>query len=339
MKPATDMTKTAQNKLIAEIIELIESRDNILLSSHVGPDGDSLGSQIAFYYYLKSLGKNVCIYNQGHIPHYFHGFKDIDLVEVDPEKWIVPDSGFELVIIFECTARDRIGDVNSLIKDDMDIINIDHHLENGGYGKYNFLDPKASSVGEMIHRIFEQAGYDLSKGAAVFLYIAIMTDTGRFHFASTTSEAFRIAARLLEKGIDIKSITDQIYFNHSPDQMRFTALIISRMETFLDGRVCFLTLPSEEMKKRNLKYGDMEGLVEWTMRMRDVQVGALFKDMKPDFTKISLRSKGEVDVCKVAQQFDGGGHLNAAGCHMETDLESAKKKLLDALKGLLVDDD
>ncbi len=339
MKPATRMTKTEQTKIIAEIIELIETRDNILLSSHVGPDGDSLGSQIAFYHYLKSLGKNVCIYNQGHIPHYFHGFKEIELVEVDPEKWIVPDSGFDLVIIFECTARDRIGDVNNLISDGMDIINIDHHLENGDYGIINFLDPKASSVGEMIHRIFKQAGYEPDREAATYLYIAILTDTGRFHFASTTAESFNIAAELLETGIDIKGITDKIYFNHSPEQMRFTAKIISEMETFLDGKVAFLTLPSEEMKKRNLKYGDMEGLVEWTMRMSNVQVGALFKDMEPDFTKISLRSRGKVDVCKLAQQFEGGGHMNAAGCHIANDLDTAKKKLLNAIEVLLSNDD
>lgn len=339
MKPAVGMTKTAQSKIIAEILDLVEQRDNILLSSHVGPDGDSLGSQIAFYQYLKSLGKNVRIYNQGHIPHYFHGFSDVNLIEVEPEKWIIPDSGFDLVIIFECTARDRIGDVNNLIQDGYDIINIDHHLENSGYGKINFLDPRASSVGEMIHRIFKQAGYRLNREAAAYLYIAILTDTGRFHFASTTVEAFRIAAELLETGIDIKSITDQIYFNHSPEQMRFTASIISQMETFLDGKVCFLTLPSAEMQKRNLKYGDMEGLVEWTMRMHDVQVGALFKDMEPDFTKISLRSKGRVDVCKVAQKFEGGGHLNAAGCHIAGDLNTAKKKLLDVIKGLLSNDE
>ncbi len=335
MKPAAGMKKAAQSKIIAEILDLVEKRDNILLSSHVGPDGDSLGSQIAFYHYLKSLGKNVRIYNQGHIPHYFHGFKDVGIVEVDPEKWVVPDSGFDLVIIFECTARDRIGDVNNLIKDGMDIINIDHHLENNNYGVINFLDPRASSVGEMIHRIFKQAGYRLNREAAAYLYIAILTDTGRFHFASTTAEAFRIGAELLDAGIDIKEITDQIYFNSSPEQMRFTAMIISQMETFLDGKVCFLTLPTEEMKKRNLKYGDMEGLVEWTMRMRNVQVGALFKDMESDFTKISLRSKGKVDVCKIAQQFEGGGHLNAAGCHITADLNTAKKKLLNVIEELL----
>ncbi len=327
--------KTTLNNLIDDIIQLVDEKRKILLSSHVGPDGDSLGSQISFYYYLKSLNKDVYIYNEGHIPHYFHDFPDIDKVIVEPDRWIVPESGFDLAVIFECTQIDRIGDVSNLIGDETDIVNIDHHLENTEYGRLNYIDVRASSVGEMNYRILRQAGFKIDMQAAEYIYTAIMTDTGRFHFSSTTPECMRIAAEMIEIGVNVKDLTDKIYFGHSENQVRLMADIVSRMELFLDGKVCFLTLRKEDLQNYGLKYGDMEGLVEWTMRVRGVEVGALFKDISPDFTKISLRSQGNIDVCRLAKKFDGGGHLNASGCHMKTDLESAKADLLRALEELL----
>lgn len=334
-KTMMDRMKGEQIKIISDIIRGIEPSHNILLSSHAGPDGDSLGSQIAFYLYLKSLGKNVRIFNDGHIPHCFHGFDKIGLIENDPPKWMEPDGGFDLGIIFECTTLDRIGKVAGLIPDDLMLINIDHHNENRHFGEYNFVDVEASSVGEMSYRIFRQAGFKIDSEVAKYLYIAILTDTGRFHFSSTTPDSLRVAADLIDKGIDVKGITDEIYFNSSEAQLRLTGKILADMELFFGGQVCVLTLYRSELESRGLKYGDMEGLVEWTMRIRGVKVGALLKDMGDDFTKVSLRSQGDIDVCKLAQIFEGGGHLNASGCHIKAGLESAKKLLLERIRMLL----
>lgn len=324
-----------QTEIINDMLGLIHSSQNILLSSHLGPDGDSLGSQIAFYLYLKSLGKKVWIFNDGHIPHYFHDFERVGLVVIDPEKWIVPEGGFDLGIIFECTSPDRVGGVARLFTPEMKLINIDHHRENKNFGKYNLVDIKASSVGEMSYRIFQQAGFKIDAEVAEYLFIAILTDTGRFHFTSTTPESLRVAADLISTGINVKRITDGIYYNSSEAQLRLTGMILAGMELFLDGRVCFLTLRRADLEKYGLKYGDMEGLVEWSMRVRGAKVGALLKDINDNFTKISLRSQGEIDVCRLAKNFDGGGHLNASGCHINADLETAKKQLLDKIKVLL----
>lgn len=324
-----------QAKIIDDILRLIRASQNILLSSHHGPDGDSLGSQIAFYLFLKSLGKNVWIYNDGHIPHYFHGFDKIKLVENNPEKWIVPQGGFDLGIIFECTSEDRVGDVAKLLTTDMNLINIDHHRENKNFGKYNLVDIEASSVGEMIYRIFKQAGFEIDMEVAEYIFVAILTDTGRFHFTSTTPESLRVTADLISTGINVKRITDEIYYNSGENQLRLIGEILAKMELFLDGRVCFLTLRRTDLNKHSLKYGDMEGLVEWSMRIRGVKVGALLKDINDDFTKISLRSQGDIDVCKLAQSFNGGGHLNASGCHIDANLDTAKKQLLEQVKVLL----
>lgn len=320
---------------IDKILKLVKEKQNILLSSHLGPDGDSLGSQLAFYEYLKSLGKNVWIFNEGHIPHYFHSFPNHNLVETDPAKWIVPESGFDLAVIFECTSLDRTGDVSKLVSDGMEIINIDHHLENAEYGRYNYVDTGASSVGEMIVRIFKRAKFKLNLNVATYLYIAIITDTGRFHFTSTTPESMRAAADLVEVGLNVKEITDKIYFCSSQEQLRLTSQVVSQMELFYDNRVCILTLLKSDLRQYGLKYGDMEGLVEWTMRIKGVKIGVLLKDKEPDYTKISLRSQGSVDVYKLAQLFEGGGHKNASGCHINSDLESAKKKLLGSIKEFL----
>jgi bifunctional oligoribonuclease and PAP phosphatase NrnA len=324
-----------QNSIIENILNLVKSSNNILLSSHAGPDGDSLGSQLAFYLYLKSLGKNVRMYNEGQIPHYFPGIVNVDLVETDPDKWLIPDGGFDLAVIFECTSLDRIGDVSKLINKDMNLINIDHHRENSNFGKYNFVDINASSVGEMSHRIFKQAGFEINPDVAQFLYIAILTDTGRFHYTSTSPESMRVAADLVEAGVDVKNLTDTIYFNSSEAQLRLIGKILSEMEILYDGQVCFLKLLSKDLKRFNLDYSDMEGLVDWTMRIKGVKAGALLKDINNSFTKISLRSQGEINVCELAQKFDGGGHLNASGCHINADLETSREKLLKAVEEML----
>jgi phosphoesterase RecJ-like protein len=332
------MTKN-ESSLIRDIIERVESSERVLLSSHQGPDGDSLGSQISFYLYLKSLGKQVWMYNQGHIPHYFHDFKEIDLVKCEPEDWIVPEQGFDLAVIFECTSIDRIGEVKDIVAPKTDIINIDHHRENSEFGLINYIDVNASSVGEMNYRIFKQAGLEISREIAEYIFIAILTDTGRFHFTSTTPESLRVAAELIEQGIDIKALTDRIYFSNSEAQLRLTGELLASMDVVLGGRACLLTLTRSDLERYGLKYGDMEGMVEWTMKVKGAMVGALLKDLRPDFTKISLRSQRDIDVHKLAQKFDGGGHLNAAGCHIHAPLPEAKEKLISAIGELIEDVD
>jgi len=321
--------------MITNIIDLIDQKQNIILSSHMGPDGDSLGSQLAFYLYLKSLGKNVWIYNEGHIPHYFFNFANIELVVTEPDKWLVPESGFDLAIIFECTSLDRIGDVKNLVSDGMEVINIDHHLENSEYGRYNYVDPGASSVGEMILRIFKQADFKPDKLVATYLFIAILTDTGRFHFSSTTPAALRAAADLVETGLEVKEITDKIYYCATQEQIRLTSEVVANMELFYDNQVCILTLRRSALNKYGLKYGDVEGLVEWTMRIKGIKIGALLKDKEENLTKISLRSQGNVDVYKLAQFFNGGGHMNASGCQIDANLDSAKEQLVKKIKEFL----
>ena len=190
-------------------------------------------------------------------------------------------------------------------------------------------------MGEMNFRIFKQAGFKIDAEIAEYLFIAILTDTGRFHFTSTTPDSLRVTAELISTGIDIKRITDEIYYNSSENQLRLTGRILADMELFLDGRVCLLTLKRADLDKFRLKYGDMEGLVEWSMRVRGAKVGALLKDIDDNTTKISLRSQGDIDVCKLARNFDGGGHLNASGCHIDANLATAKKQLLDKIKVLL----
>jgi len=318
-------------KLVPEIIELIKSKNNIILSSHVGPDGDSLGSQIVFYGYLKSLGKKVCIYNEGHIPHSFNSFDKVKLVENDPNRWHVPQPGFDLAIIFECTNLSRIGKVRNLINSEIAVINIDHHPDNENFGRYNLVDTSASSVGEMIYWMFKSIDYQIDREMAEYLYMAILTDTGRFHFSSTTSEAMSVASDLIKLGIDFKTITDNIYFNVSEARLKLTGEVLVAMELFYNGRVSILTLRQKDLNRYKLKFGDMEGLVEWSMKVEGVEVGALLKDMSEGYTKISLRSKDKFDVCSLARKFNGGGHFNASGCHIKDDLETSKSELLKAI--------
>jgi len=312
-------------KTISEIISALNGASRVLITAHMDPDGDSIGTQLVLRDYLVGLGKTVQIYNHGTLPDKYSFLEGIDCIQTDVTKY---DFDPELVVILEATTLDRTGKVKDLLKPGVPIINIDHHVGNPMYGDINLVDENASSVAEILFKILKNTDFKLTKPIAEKLFTAILTDTGRFHFSSTTPDCLRICAELVEAGVQTRELTDKIYFSNSLKQMQVVGEVISGLELTLDGQMAMLTLTQEMLGRYGLEFSDFEGIVEYSMRVKDVTVGALFRDFDEGVTKISLRSRNGLDVATLAGKLGGGGHFSAAGVSVRLTIPEAKKELI-----------
>lgn len=322
-------------KIFRDIEALIKKGKNVLISAHMDPDGDSLGTQLALRRYLIGLGKMVSVVNQGPIPGKYKFLPDIG--EIKNINGYDSDGKFDLAIILECRDVERTGDVKNLIDNNTRIINIDHHPDNTGYGDIACLDDKAAAVAEILMEYFSEINHDIDREAAVQLYTAILTDTGRFRFNSTSRKTMEIAGKLIELGADPRYISDNVYYSMDESTMRLIGKVFSKMEFCDDGRICLIAIDNEIIRTTDFNSADTEGMAEYTLFGKGVQVGGLLREMRPGYTKVSLRSRVKFDVGALAHKYGGGGHRNASGYHLDLPLEPAREKVLRDLKEVVGD--
>lgn len=318
-------------KSLNQILKLIKKSKTILVTSHMDPDGDSVGSQLAWASFLKSFKKKVKVVNQGGIPEKYLFLDSQNLIEnIDTQDYT--DFKPDLVFILECSYLNRIGRVKKLLTPEVPLVNLDHHQDNQKFGTINILDKKASAVGELIFDLLKLAKFKITPQVANWLYAAILTDTGRFHFSSTTSKALKVSAELIELGADPKRLTDNIYYSVNVSDLRFLGYVLSQMEIQEDGKISSITLKREILDRYQINTENTEGIVDYSLLLKGVKVGILFKEIAPDKTKVSLRSQNNLDISKIAKSFGGGGHKNAAGCLLRVNLEKAKEIVIGEIK-------
>lgn len=317
-----------------EMLQALRNSRRVLLTGHVGADGDSVGSILAVARWLEIEGIPFVIANEGVIPEIYqflpglYHFKRTEDIPFDQRD-------FDCALVMEASNLKRIGRVRDLIKDECCIINIDHHPDNNNFGQLNWVDAGASSAGEMIFGLFRMGEINITKDMATNLYTAIMTDTGRFHFSNTTPAALHAVAELVELGADPPTITDQVYFQQPANKILLTGLALSSMEILSHGSLCTLTISREMLEKTQSDKGNTEGIINKTMAVDGVQVGVLFTELEPNLTKVSFRSRCDVDVSQVAANFNGGGHKQASGANLPLPLAQARKTVIDYLKDKL----
>ncbi|EQB63577.1 MAG: Phosphoesterase RecJ-like protein [candidate division Zixibacteria bacterium RBG-1] len=295
------------------------------------PDGDSIGSQLAWGSFLKRFKKQFKIINQGQIPEKYQFLDPQNLIEnIDSKNY--KDFRPDAVFIFECSYLDRIGRVQKLISPKTPIINIDHHQDNQKFGTINILDKKASAVAETIFDLLKLAKFKITPQTANWLYAAILTDTGRFRFSSTTSKCLRVCAELIDSGADPKLLTDKIYYSVNLSDLRFLGYVLSQMEIEEDGKISSIALKKEILDRYQINTENTEGVVDYSLLLKGVKVGILFKEIAPDRTKVSLRSQNNIDISRIAKAFGGGGHKNAAGCLLRVNMQEAKEIVLKEIK-------
>jgi len=316
-----------------EITGILEESNSILVASHVDPDGDSLGTQLAFAGFLRKNGKQVHLFREDVIPE-----KYLFLPEQEDIKHIheiKDDFKVDAAVILECPKISRAGNIIKKLNDNCKIINIDHHQDNEEYGDVTWVNSEASSVAEMVFEYFEVVAYQINKSTAVQLYTAILTDTGRFRFNSTSPRTMEIAGKLIGAGADSREICEQVYYNLPIGTLKLIGHTLANAEFLHGGEVCVLSIGKDILTKHETRLSETEGLAEYTLFGKGVEVGMLLKEGDDEVTRVSLRSRGKVNVAALAANFGGGGHVCAAGCSIEMPLVDAKKELLNALDVLV----
>jgi phosphoesterase RecJ-like protein len=318
-----------ENAIQSEIIGKLRQGGRVLIAAHVNPDGDSIGSQLAMYDLCRFCNCDPMIVNQDSaVPRYSFLNKHKLITVYDPQATY---ANFDVAILLEAPEKSRIGEVEKLLHADCFVINIDHHPDNGLYGRINYVDPKAEAVGVMVYKLFQEAGLPITRDNADEIYTAILTDTGRFRFSNTTSGAMRLAAELLEFGANPTRISNALYACYTEKELRLIGEILAGMEIHHDGRTCLLTSDRELRGLYGTDTDSVEGLVDFSLYTCGVKVGVLLRELESSRTKVSLRSHGEIDVAAIAKEHGGGGHHNAAGCQIAQPFAITKTLLLEQI--------
>jgi phosphoesterase RecJ-like protein len=324
------MTTTATDTTIrGRIADEIRKRQRFVLASHVRPDGDAIGSQLAMAYALWHLGKDVRIVNRDSAPEPLTVFPGVSTIQVANR---VDDPG-DAVIVMECGDLTRTG-VEGLERGF--VINIDHHLGNTGYGAMNWFDASAAACSEMVFDLVKELGVPLTPEIATHVYIAILTDTGSFHYSSISPRTFDICRQCVEAGVDPPSVARAIFDSNNLGRLKLFGAVLSRMELDAAGRIAIVQVDQKLARECGGTYEDTEGIVNLPLTVKAIEAVAFFKEASQDDWRISLRSKGDVDVNAIAKEFGGGGHKNASGCSATGTFEDLKalfeRKLLEQIE-------
>ena len=307
MSPPAMSTTATESATVAQVAEEIRKRQRFVLSSHVRPDGDAIGSQLAMAYALRHLGKEVRVVNRDAAPPPLMVFPGVSDIEIASH---VDDPG-DAVIVMEAGSLERTG-VGGF--DRGFVINIDHHLGNSLYGAVNWFDVSAAACGEMVFDLVQELGVPLSVEIATHIYIAILTDTGSFHYSSISPRTFDICRQCVEAGVDPPAVARSIFDSNNLGRLKLFGAVLSGMELDESGRLATLTVDDNLVTACGGTYEDTEGLINLPLTVKDIQAVVFFKEHGPDDWRVSMRSKGSIDINAVAKACGGGGHKNASGC-------------------------
>jgi len=310
----------------------LQQSEDIAIITHVQPDGDAIGSCLALADILERAGKKkVTLYCQDKVPallEFLHGHQKFKNSLEDGQQ-------FDLSIAVDCSDENRMGTCFAVFKAGKKSMNIDHHVSNTFYADTNLVDIKAAATGEIIYRIGKELTDNLGKHSAEALYTAISTDTGSFCFRNTTAQSYRIASELIEIGIDIERVTTLLYKTNRLERIRLLAKALSSLELFENNKIAVITITQRDLTSTGAMESEMENMVNYVKNIVGVEIGILLKEADDSTSKISLRSKGRIDVSLLAGQFGGGGHQAAAGASLPMDVEQARKEVLAAARKML----
>ena len=319
------------------VIEAIKKHKKFLITAHINLEGDSLGSQLAMKELLIGMGKEAFILDSDPVPEHYKFLPKANEVSNKLDK--IED--FDAVVVLDCPTLKRTGNVKDIIdRSGKFVINIDHHISNEKFANINWVEPNASSAGEMVCRLFKEAGVKLTKEVALSLYIAILTDTGSFNYDNTSSATHDIAGELLGYGLDPASVSESVYERRSIEDIKLLGLVLATIQINKEGTIASLEVTKDVLDKTGADLAKSEGLINFARSIDKVKVAILFKEDQKNKNKInvSFRSKGNgdtIDVNKIASCFGGGGHMKASGCVITGTLEEAKKKVLAKVEEVL----
>ncbi len=310
-----------------EVVEAIKGNGKFFLATHLNPDGDAIGSAVGFGLALRKMGKQVTVYDRDGVPEICRFLPGADMVVVEAKE---EDISGAVLILLDCNTLERAGLKGFTFERS---IVIDHHQTESPFGDVRWVEPREPATGSMVFRLLEALGQEITPDIAANLYAAIVIDTGVFRYANTSADVLEMAAYLVRAGADPADITERLYNSWSPDRYRLLCLVQASLD--LHGPVAMSIITMGMFQETGTTSDDTETFVNYPLVMESVKVSVLLKEKEAGVWKVSLRSKGDIDVSKVAVQYSGGGHRNASGCSLEGSFEEVKQKLLGSLREIL----
>jgi phosphoesterase RecJ-like protein len=336
------MTDSQTTRDLADVVAALAAADRVLIASHENPDGDAIGSMSAAAQALRGAGKQVRLYLHADSPlPREYGFLDMDGLE----RAIAPGSteGWTLLAL-DCGNESRLGpDHEQLRAGFAQVIDVDHHHDNSRFGDINYVDGHASSTAEILARVFDGVGIELSQPVAEALYVGLVTDTGRFQYRTTSPAALRLAARLVEAGADVHKVFELVFETVPMGKKRLLGRVLEHMQVYEGGRLVISHVTRDDLALVAGDEATTEGLIDDLREIDGVQVAALIREQVPlaDGTilpnRVSLRSRGSIDVSQIARKSSGGGHKQAAGFSHPGSVDQIREFIVDEVASQLAE--
>ncbi|GAB4365820.1 MAG: bifunctional oligoribonuclease/PAP phosphatase NrnA [Deltaproteobacteria bacterium] len=315
---------------LGAICRIFRERDRFLIACHENPEGDAIGSELALALALRNLGKTATVLNSDPVPAPLRFLPGADTVRHEPDG-----SPYDVAVIVDCGSPERTGRVGSELRKCPVTVNIDHHVTNGRNGEYCLIDPEAAATGVLVRRVLAAMGVPVDPAIALNLYVAVLTDTGSFRYSNANPEAFEVAGEMVRRGVDPWMVTERLYESQDPRRVRLLARVLSTLEFAAEGRVAAVTTLRKDLEEFSLGKDSLEGFINHPRSIAGVEVAVAFREEGDGEFRVSFRSKGRVDVSRIAAAFGGGGHRNASGCTIRGSLSETKRRVYEALERAL----
>lgn len=327
--PMSEINSTPENASFEQIGEVLRNHQSFVLISHVRPDGDAIGSQLALGFSLIAAGKNVRMINEDGLPDNLAFMAGSEKIELPPAEPL----DVEVAIALDTATKPRLGDraLHAASKATL-WLNIDHHISNPKYGDLNLIDSTSPATGQILYQLITALGLPMPAETRDAIYVAVSTDTGSFQYPSTTAKTYELGADLIHRGLDVGTINSNIYDNYPFRRLELMRTLLNTLELSEDGIVANWTMRDQDRINLKLLPEDSEGLIDLIRAIRGVLLAVFFEELPDGKIRISMRSKDRrLDVCQIASEFGGGGHALAAGIRMKGPLEEAKALVLGAI--------
>ena len=318
-------SKRGSGAMLSQVIDLIEKHERFAITSHIRPDGDSLGSSLALCWILRGLKKDAEVIMCDRVPPAYAKLPGADEVRVVPDV----DRAYDAAFVIECSDVSRPGLPG--LKDQF-VVNIDHHSTTALFGDVNWIDSTAAAVGEMIYNLAKAIGARITPELSSCVYAALLTDTGSFHFSNTTERTFKIASELVRHGAQPAKLSQAIFYSYPYAKVKLAGAVLSTLRRDETGRIAWITMSQEAMQDSGASEDDSDGIINYPLTIGEVEAVAFFRELPQSTYRISLRSKNRVNVARVAEQFGGGGHCNAAGFTVVADYDELSREVITRLR-------
>lgn len=313
----------AHHSQIRAVLETIEQGHRFLVVSHARPDGDAMGSVLACGAMLRQIGKQADLVSSDRVPLLYSSLPGASEMRCVSRV----EGDYDAVLVLDCDGLERTG-LQGL--EGRRIVNIDHHTSGRAFGDVNWIDRKACAVAEMVYDLALAAGARITPEIATCIYTAVLTDTGSFCYGTTDEHTFQLARDLVQHGANPKNIAEQIYFCNPTSKLLLLGAALTNLKR--EGRIAWLWVTHNDMVRACAAEEDCEGIVNYAISIAGVEIAAFLRELPDHKVRISLRSKGDVDVAEAAQYFGGGGHKNASGCTLAGPLHAAADSILVFLR-------